>query len=249
MQDRQPTPTFPLKFYCAWYCPFAQRAWMALLHKGLDFEYIEVDPYRESRWWLHISRNRSKVPVIVSSPGNATESTTVIDSTRVLEYLEDLVPDRNPLYPGDANARAELRFWGDHINERVVPYMYRFLEAQEPGDYRDDSRTALLEGLEELADAMSTEGPYFQGADLTAVDMLLVPFAYRVDALLGHYRDFELPRSGETWSRYQRWYDNMRTTPLFQRTLTEPNSYEQRLIEFYLPYSRGEGQKDVTAVD
>ena len=109
MQDRQTTPTFPLKFYCAWYCPFAQRAWMALLHKGLDFEYIEVDPYRESPWWLHISRNRSKVPVIVSSPGNATESTTVIDSTRVLEYLEDLVPDRNPLYPGDANAKG--RAW------------------------------------------------------------------------------------------------------------------------------------------
>ena len=36
--------TQPLQFSYAWYCPFAQRAWMALLHKGLDFDYLEVDP-------------------------------------------------------------------------------------------------------------------------------------------------------------------------------------------------------------
>ena len=36
-----------LKLYAAWYCPFAQRAWMGLLHKSLAFEYIEVDPYRK----------------------------------------------------------------------------------------------------------------------------------------------------------------------------------------------------------
>ena len=87
-----------MQFYCAWYCPNAQRAWMALLHKGLDFEYIEVDPYRESTWWLRISRDRAKVPVIISPAGDMNGPTTVIDSTRVLEYLEDLVPDRHPLY-------------------------------------------------------------------------------------------------------------------------------------------------------
>ena len=237
-----------LKFYCAWYCPFAQRAWMAQLHKEIDFEYIEVDPYRESTWWLKISRKRPKVPELDSPPGNANGPTTVIDSTRILEYLEDRVPDRNPLYPGDASARAELRFWGDHINERVVPYMYRFLEAHEPGDYRNDSRRALLEGLEELADAMSSEGPYFSGSALTAIDIMLVPFAYRIDALLGHYRDFSLPTSGETWSRYGRWHQNMRNTRIFQGTLSDPENYRQGLIEHYLPYSQGKGQQDVTDI-
>lgn len=246
MKSAQPTCNAPLKFYSAWYCPFAQRAWMALLHKELDFEYIEVDPYRKSTWWLKISRNRAKVPVIVSTVGNANRPTTVIDSTRVLEYLEDLAPDRNPLYPGDANARTELRFWGDHINQRIVPYMYRFLEAQQPGEYRYDSRKALLEGLEELAEAMSPEGPYFSGAALTAVDILLVPFAYRIDALLGHYRNFVLPTSGPFWSRYQNWYENMRRTPILLDTLTDPDHYRQRLIEHYRPYSQGKGQQDVT---
>jgi glutathione S-transferase len=34
-----------MKLYNAWYCPFAQRAWMALVYKGIDFEYVEVDHY------------------------------------------------------------------------------------------------------------------------------------------------------------------------------------------------------------
>ena len=82
----------PLKFYATWYCPFAQRAWMALLHKGLAFDYIEVDPYRQSHWWLAISRQRAKVPVIDSPAAAESGSTTVIDSTRVIEFLEDLAP-------------------------------------------------------------------------------------------------------------------------------------------------------------
>ena len=144
MENRQQVATAALKFYSAWYCPFAQRAWMALLHKRLAFEYIEVDPYRESQWWLNISRNRAKVPVIVASSEKESGLTTVIDSTRIVEYLEDLAPDAKPLFPGNANDKAELRFWIDHINERVVPYHYRYLKADQPGEYQDASRAALI---------------------------------------------------------------------------------------------------------
>ena len=249
MEPREQTTTTPLKLYAAWYCPFAQRAWMALLHKGLDFEYIEVDPYRKSRWWLQVSRNLAKVPVIVNPAARETASITVVDSTRIVEYLEDLVPHTKPLYPSDPNAKAELRFWADHINKRVVPYMYRFLQAEQPGEYRDTSKAALLEGLEQLGNAMAQSGPFFGGTTLTAIDILLVPFAYRIDALLSHYRNFSLPTSGAVWSRYQRWYETLCSTAIFQGTLTDPENYRQHLIEFYLPYSLGQGQKDVTAID
>lgn len=52
--DKNHTSTFcrlkmpaKLNFYCAWFCPFAQRAWIALLEKGVNFEYIEYNPYKE----------------------------------------------------------------------------------------------------------------------------------------------------------------------------------------------------------
>ena len=53
-----------MKLYNAWYCPFAQRAWMALEHKGIDFEYVEVDPYNQTDWWMKVSRGDSLVPVL-----------------------------------------------------------------------------------------------------------------------------------------------------------------------------------------
>ena len=235
-----------LKLYSAWYCPFAQRAWMGLLHKSLAFEYEEVDPYRESQWWLDISRGRAKVPVLVTPAAPDGHSTTVIDSTRVVEFIEDLAPYVNPLFPVDASERAETRFWIDHINERVVPYVYRFLEAKEPGEYRDESREKLIEGIEALVRVMLSSGPYFAGTAVTVLDLLLIPFAYRIDVLLGHYRHFSLPTSGVTWARYQRWYESMCATEIFRATATDHTDYRTRLIDFYLPYSQGEGQKDVT---
>lgn len=35
-----------VKLYTSWFCPFAQRAWIALEEKGVDYEYIEINPYR-----------------------------------------------------------------------------------------------------------------------------------------------------------------------------------------------------------
>ena len=228
-----------LKLYCAWYCPFAQRAWMGLLHKALAFEYIEVDPFRETEWWLKISRGRSTVPVIVTQDDPESEETTIIDSTRIVEYLDDLVPDVHPLYPATPNEKAEARFWIDHVNERVVPNIYRFLGADKPGEDRDKSRAALLEGMQTLVETMSATGPYFYGSTISAMDLVLVPFAYRIDALLGHYRDFSLPEAGAAWSNYHRWYGAMCETDMFRKSATDHADYRSRLIKHYLPYSQG----------
>ena len=49
--------------YCAWFCPFAQKSWIALVHKGVEFEYREQDPYHKSPEWLAINP-RGLVPAL-----------------------------------------------------------------------------------------------------------------------------------------------------------------------------------------
>ena len=234
--------------YSAWYCPFAQRAWMALMHKQIGFEYIEVDPYQDSSWWKGVSRGLNLVPVLVVKPEDKAESATIVDSTRVLEYLEDLKPNSAQLFPSNPEEKAEIRFWMDHINQRIVPYIYRFLEAQEPGDYRNESRESLIVGIQQLMDNQYISGPFFGGKNINVLDLLVIPFAFRIDALLGYYREFSLPTGGKEWSRYEQWYNSMKNHEVFKKSQTHGEDYRQRLIEHYLPYSQGQGQQDVTKV-
>lgn len=101
-----------MKLFNAWYCLFAQRAWMALVHKGVDFEYIEVDPYDMTEWWLKISRDTAMVPVLVDANSDGLGKITIIESNRILEYLEDRFPDEAPIFSDDPNQRAEKKSIG-----------------------------------------------------------------------------------------------------------------------------------------
>ena len=237
-----------MKLYNAWYCPFAQRAWMALVYKGIDFEYVEVDPYNSTQWWIAASRGAELVPVLVQRNPSGVGETTIVESIRILEYLEDYLPETNPIFASDPLERAEQKYWMDQIGNKITPYLYRFLKASEAGKQRDESRESLLEGLIAVTQAMNPNGPYFSGGRISAVDIALIPFAYRIEVLLGAYRDFELPREGEIWQRYQRWYQAMLADPAFKITAFGQEDYQQRLVEHYFPYSQGEGQVDVTRV-
>jgi glutathione S-transferase len=237
-----------MKLYNAWYCPFAQRAWMALVYKGIDFEYVEVDPYDSTKWWIEVSRGAELVPVLVQANSNGVGETTIVESNRILEYLEDYLPDTNPIFADDPLQRAEQKYWMDHIGNKITPYLYRFLKASEAGEQRAESRESLLVGLFTLTQAMDPAGPYFSANSVSAVDVALIPFAYRIDVLLGAYRDFKLPQEGKIWQRYRRWYDAMLDHAAFKTTAFEQGDYEQRLVEHYYPYSLGEGQTDVTRV-
>ncbi len=237
-----------MKLYNAWYCPFAQRVWMALVHKGIDFEYIEVDPYNKTDWWIKTSRGAELVPVVVQVNADGSGETTIVESNRILEFLEDFAPDQNAIFARDPVQRAEQKYWMDQIGNKITPYLYRFLKASEAGEQRDEAREKLIEGLSELIAAMNVDGPYFSGDSVSAVDIALILFAYRIDVLLGAYHDFGLPEEGEAWQRYRRWYEAMLQQPAFRKTAFDQDDYERRLVEHYYPYSLGEGQVDVTKV-
>ena len=236
-----------MKLYSAWYCPFAQRVWMALEHKGIDFDYVEVDPYHKTEWWLEVSRGSAMVPVIVQSEESA-EQFTVLDSNRILEYLDDLYPQKTPVFSEKPGQRAEEKYWMDHISNNITPYFYRYLKANKTGSAQDEALAKMVTGLASFAEAMHSHGAFFSGHDIGVVDISMIPFAYRIKVLLEHYRKFNLPTEGELWIRYHRWYNAMLESSAFKTTATDHAGYRDRLVEFYLPYSVGGGQSDVTSL-
>jgi len=232
-----------MKLYSAWYYPFAQRTWMSLLHKGVKFEYVETDPYDKTEQWLDVSRQTGMVPVLSPEKGN-----TVPGSTQTIEYLELAYPNTPSLYSMVPEQKAQQNFWIYFIGESITPYFYRFLKSQKTGDFQDESKRKLIDGLSTVTKAMSDDGPYFNGNAISAMDITMFPFAYRIKLLLGFYKYFELPALGKTWQRYSRWYKEMLKSPSFQKSIENVDDYDDRLIKFYLPYSLGGGQADVTAM-
>jgi glutathione S-transferase len=226
-----------MKFYNAWYCPFGQRAWMTLVHKGIDFDYIEVDPYDETESWMAISRGAAMVPVVIQPNADGAD-TTIVESNRVIEYLEDLQP-MTPIFASQPNQKAEQKYWMDHVGNNIVPYFYKFLKAVEPDQKQAYLREKMIAGMATITEAMDHMGPFFDGAELSAVDIAFFPFAFRIETLLGEYRNFHLPTEGFSWQRYHQWYNAVLKHTSFKTTRTDNDGYVNRLIEHYQPYSLG----------
>ncbi|KAJ8299287.1 hypothetical protein KUTeg_023347 [Tegillarca granosa] len=164
-----------LQLYCSWFCPFAQRAWIALEHKGVEYEYIEVDPYNKTKEFLAINP-RGLVPVLVK------DNRTVYESSICIEFIDEALTTGVSLLPKDPMDRAQVRIWSDFISKRIVPTFYQILQMQEK-DKQEEAKDKLLQHLLTLTKAMSSEGPYFSGKALGMVDIMLIPFAIRFNIL------------------------------------------------------------------
>ncbi|MCJ8300840.1 MAG: glutathione S-transferase N-terminal domain-containing protein, partial [Pseudomonadales bacterium] len=130
-----------MNLYSAWYCPFAQRAWLALLVKKIPFEYVEIDPYLKTESWMEISRNTGQVAVI-TVPGPHS----VIDSSRIIEFIEQIHPSASKLFSADAFINAEQKYWIEHINKRIIPYFYRYLKFSDSTADTAADKNQMLDG-------------------------------------------------------------------------------------------------------
>jgi len=182
-----------LKLYGSCFCPFVHRVWISLEHKGLDYQYVEVDVYRKPKLLLDINP-RGLVPALRHGDWGSYESTVL------MEYLEDL-NQGNPLLPANAKLRAHSRLWSDHINRHIIPAFYRYLQAQDSDD-QIKFATELREHIGTITSAADETGPFFLGKDLTFVDVQIAPWIVRMRRVLKPYRGWPEPESGSRWEKW-----------------------------------------------
>ena len=228
------TDTTP-QLYCAWFCPFAQRAWIALEHKGVKYDYVEQDPYNKTPEWLAINP-RGLVPAIIY------KGKVVYESSVCIEYVDELYPTEDPsksLLPKDPFERAYARMWSDIITKKIVTFYYRLLMNQVPAE-QQKLKEDILKNMRDVQSAMSTEGPFFQGANFGMVDIMLAPYAQRFSNVMKHFRDFDIPANPE-FQRYHDWWRAVQQVRSFQATV-QPSD---KLIESYDRYATGRAKTQV----
>jgi glutathione S-transferase len=204
-----------LRLYGSCFCPFVQRVWIALEIKNIPYQYIEVDPYKKPESLLQINP-RGLIPAITHG------SFSLYESSVIVEYLEDINQGTNPLLtPGNPQMRAHSRLWADHVNRKIVPAFYSYLQAQEL-DKQTDYAIELKDGISKLVDAADPHGPYFLGQHMTLVDVDFAPWMIRLSRVLTPYRGWPAPEPGSRWGA---WIDAIENTEAVRATTSTDDLY------------------------
>jgi glutathione S-transferase len=151
-----------------WRIPFStnvERVALALAHKGLEVDWVDVDP--ADRTPVREVSGQDLVPVLEE------DGRIIHDSTAILEYVETRSPDP-PLYPRDDARRAEATLLIDWFN-RVWKRPPNLL-ADRPDDPLAPQWAEELSRSRDAFEALLAGRPYLLGDDFTALDAIAFPF-------------------------------------------------------------------------
>eukprot|EP00401_Gymnodinium_catenatum_P079806 CAMPEP_0117527174 /NCGR_PEP_ID=MMETSP0784-20121206/36661_1 /TAXON_ID=39447 /ORGANISM="" /LENGTH=329 /DNA_ID=CAMNT_0005323417 /DNA_START=1 /DNA_END=990 /DNA_ORIENTATION=+ len=245
----------PLLFYCSWFCPFAQRAWIALEEKGVPYRYVEINPYevdpREPGGYtkrpLKLEVKQAKYPDFVASsprglvPALNNAGQRVWESLQVIEYVDEKFPSGPSLMPADPHKRAMVRVWAAHCTDRIQKAYYSMLMEQDAAK-QIEMREQFFTECRALARAMDPSGPFFLGKDFSMLECAFAPFWQRCIWVGSYYRDLQFPQDVD-FERLDRWWTATSTRPSVARTFV----CKERLISSYKQYSQNKGTTDYAA--
>ena len=96
-----------------WASPFGMRARIALREKGVKFECREENLRDKSPLLLQMNPVHTKIPVLIHN------GKPVCESMNVVQYIDEVWPEKNAILPSDPYQRAQARFWIDFIDTKV----------------------------------------------------------------------------------------------------------------------------------
>jgi maleylpyruvate isomerase len=156
-----------------WRIPFStnvERVALALGHKGLTADWVDVDPADRSE--VERLSGQPLVPVL------ELDGRLIADSTAIIEELERLQPDP-PLYPREPARRAEVEIFVDWFNRvwKRPPNLIADEEAKaEPNRDRIAELEQQIAGALPLFEDLLAGRDYLFGDELSAADVIAFPF-------------------------------------------------------------------------
>eukprot|EP00986_Skeletonema_menzelii_P008432 scaffold3541_cov106-Skeletonema_menzelii.AAC.2 len=149
-REREETPSPPqtdsneeMELLSAWFCPYAQRAWMAMeikcpgqfkVTEALKITSPDGVYGKDSLSRIPLLKESNPlglVPVIIDR--RSGEPASICDSLICVEYIDEVFGDRNgttKLLPGGPAQRADARMWSNRLNDDIATTFYVLLLKQ-----------------------------------------------------------------------------------------------------------------------
>jgi len=188
-------------FFNTDWCPMGQKGWMTLLEKQVDFKYVEVNSFDKdseiTKLFLEVSP-KGLVPAGVHYGKNIHEPIPFC------YYIDEMFPE-TCLWPTSPYQRWKALYLLGEISEEFVPKLYRILCEQNPAKM-DQHKTDFEEVLRFFDKQLEEHGcSWLMGEQFTLVDISLLTFAERMQALLPHYTQWDPVQKHQN---LKRWMEN-----------------------------------------
>ncbi|XP_072279918.1 glutathione S-transferase omega-1-like [Pyxicephalus adspersus] len=209
------------------FCPFAQRARLVLVAKGIKHEVVNINLKNKPDWFFEKSP-LGLVPSIETSDGKI-----IYESPIVCEYLDEAFPGTR-LIPSDPYAKAEQKMLLEAFSA-VTPIYHKIAFAMKNNEDTAELKSQFFEKLKKLEEALAKKNsPYFGGESVSMIDYMLWP-SFEPFCIFG------LEDLMEKTPQVKAWHDRMLQDPAVKATFIEPEVF----LEFYKLYS----QDNLDAVD
>jgi glutathione S-transferase len=146
-----------------------ERVALAAGHKGLEIDWIDVDPADRSR--VEAASGQGLVPVLLDG------EETIADSTAIVEHLERRFPEL-ALYPADEARRAEVALFVDWFNrvwKRPPNRIAAELERTDPDTALVNRLSAQMHASLDRFEALLAGRPYLYD-EFGVADCMAFPF-------------------------------------------------------------------------
>ncbi|KAL0871832.1 hypothetical protein ABMA27_004309 [Loxostege sticticalis] len=169
--DPLPPYNGKLRVYNMRFCPYAQRAILALNAKQVDYEVVNIDLSNKPEWFFSKS-GFGKVPSI-----EIQEDVCIYESLVTVEYIDEVYPQR-PLISKDPVRKAFDKI----IIEAMAPVQVLYYKAlKAPETITEDATAAYYKALDFLQDQLKSRGTQFlAGSEPGYVDYMIWPFFERI---------------------------------------------------------------------
>ena len=190
-----------------------ERVALAAAYKGIEVEWVDVDPADRSP--VREVSGQELVPVLVA------DEEVVFDSPRVLEWLEGRFPDP-PLWPRDPARRAEASIfveWFNSVWKGPPNDLEAELRREAPNAALVDSLSARMAAWLDLFEELLTARDHLLG-EFGVADVIAFPFLKygrlglpEGDDELFHRILVDRQPIGEGHPRLAAWVDRVDTRP------------------------------------
>ena len=202
-----------LKLYYHPFASFCQKALIALYEKDLAFEPVFIDLGDPE----HRARLASVWPMMKFPVLRDERALRIIpESSLIIEYLDEIAPDRAPMIPADRRAALQARMWDRFFDGFVAVNVTKIVVDEFRGEGRRDpdgvaqAEATIRQALElfdrEIDGREWAGGDQFGLADCSAAPALF--YAGTIVPLAGH-------------SAVQAYYERLLARPSFARVVEE----------------------------